>query len=147
MEPTTFDNFAIAVTELLDHLGVHDRFVYLHDFGAPVGFRIAMDHPELVRGLIVQSANAHQTGLGPQWKKTMEYWSHPDAENEAAAHAWVFMTNHVHLVGIPASEDSLERALRPLHTRHAQGINRARGWSGHLWQGRFFSSALDERYL
>jgi pimeloyl-ACP methyl ester carboxylesterase len=87
METTTFDNFAIAVTELLDHLGVGERFIYLHDFGAPVGFRIAMDHPELVRGLIVQSANAHQTGLGPQWKETMEYWSHPNAENETAATA------------------------------------------------------------
>jgi pimeloyl-ACP methyl ester carboxylesterase len=51
----------------------------LLDFGALVGLRIAMDRPDLVLGLILQSANAHQTGFGPQWKKTMEYWSHPDA--------------------------------------------------------------------
>ena len=57
LETTTFDNFAVAVTELLDHLGVRERFIYLHDFGAPVGFRIAMDHPELVRGLIVSPQN------------------------------------------------------------------------------------------
>ncbi len=94
LETTTFDNFAIAVTELLDFLEVRERFIYLHDFGAPVGFRIAMGHPDLVRGLIVQSANAHLTGLGPQWKKTMEHWSHPDAENEAAA------TAHLTLEGV-----------------------------------------------
>jgi putative transposase len=37
--------------------------------------------------------------------------------------------------------------LKPLHMRYAQRINRARGWKGHLWQGRFFSSPLDEAYL
>jgi pimeloyl-ACP methyl ester carboxylesterase len=94
LETTTFDSCASAVAELLDHLGVRERFINLHDFGAPVGFRIAMDHPELVRGLIVQSANAHLTGLGPQWKKVMEYWSHPDAKNEAAA------TAHLTLEGV-----------------------------------------------
>jgi len=57
------------------------------------------------------------------------------------------MTNHVHLVAVPAYEDSLEKVFRPLHTRYAQRINRARGRNGHLWQGRFFSSALDDRYL
>ena len=61
--------------------------------------------------------------------------------------AYCLMTNHVHLVAIPASENSLEKVLRPLHTRYAQRVNRARNWNGHLWQGRFFSSALDERYL
>jgi pimeloyl-ACP methyl ester carboxylesterase len=94
LEPTTFDNFAEAVTELLDHLEVRERFIYLHDFGTPVGLRIAMDHPELVRGLLVQSANAHHTGLGPQWKNTIAFWAHPDADNEAAAMA------HLNLEGI-----------------------------------------------
>jgi putative transposase len=41
----------------------------------------------------------------------------------------------------------LQRALKPLHMRYAQHINRKRQWSGHLWQGRFFSSPLDEAYL
>jgi pimeloyl-ACP methyl ester carboxylesterase len=112
LEPTTFDNFASAVTELLDHLGVHERFIYLHDFGAPVGFRIAMDHPELVRGLIVQSANAHETGLGPQWKQTMEYWSHPDAENEAAATAHLTLegVRSTYVRGVP---DDVARTISP----------------------------------
>ena len=61
--------------------------------------------------------------------------------------AYCLMANHVHLVAVPASQDSLHRVLKPVHMRHAQRINRARGWNGHLWQGRFFSSVLDEAYL
>lgn len=60
-----------------------DRYVYLHDFGAPVGLRIAMDDPGSVRGLIIQNANAHRSGFGPQWEDTLAFWSHPDEENEA----------------------------------------------------------------
>jgi putative transposase len=61
--------------------------------------------------------------------------------------AYCLMTNHVHLVVVPEREDALERALQPLHMRYAQRINRARRWSGHVWQGRFFSAVLDESYL
>jgi putative transposase len=61
--------------------------------------------------------------------------------------AYCLMTNHIHLVAVPANEDSLQCVLRPLHMRYAQRINRARGWKGHLWQGRFFSSPLDDAYL
>jgi putative transposase len=61
--------------------------------------------------------------------------------------AYCLMTNHVHLVVLPKTGDGLHRALKPLHMRHAQRINRARGWKGHLWQGRYFSSPLDEDYL
>ncbi len=61
--------------------------------------------------------------------------------------AYCLMTNHVHLVAVPESDDGLHHLLKPLHMRYAQRINRAKGWKGHLWQGRFFSSALDETYL
>jgi putative transposase len=61
--------------------------------------------------------------------------------------AYCLMTNHIHLVAIPRTEDGLQQTLKPLHMRYAQRINRTRGWKGHLWQGRFFSSALDEAYL
>ena len=61
--------------------------------------------------------------------------------------AYCLMTNHIHLVAVPRTEDGLQQTLKPLHMRFAQRINRTRGWKGHLWQGRFFSSALDEAYL
>lgn len=61
--------------------------------------------------------------------------------------AYCLMSNHVHLVAVPAGEDGLHRVLKPLHMRYAQRVNRANNWAGHLWQGRFLSSALDEAYL
>lgn len=61
--------------------------------------------------------------------------------------AYCLMTNHIHLVVVPAKEDGVERVLRPLHMRYAQRINREKGWKGHLWQGRYFSSPLDDEYL
>lgn len=61
--------------------------------------------------------------------------------------AYCLMPNHVHLVLVPATADGLQRMMKPLHMRYAQRVNRDRGWHGHLWQGRYFSSALDETYL
>lgn len=69
------------------------------------------------------------------------------ATHGVAILAYCLMRNHVHLVAVPTTSDSLQAALRPLHTRHAQRINREHDWRGHLWQGRFFSSPLDEVYL
>ena len=60
--------------------------------------------------------------------------------------AYCLMTNHIHLILKPEDEGGLQRVLKPLHMRYAQRINKANGWKGHLWQGRFFSSALDESY-
>lgn len=60
--------------------------------------------------------------------------------------AYCLMTNHIHLVLEPFAEDGLQQVLKPLHMRYAQHINRIRGWKGHVWQGRYFSSPLDERY-
>jgi putative transposase len=61
--------------------------------------------------------------------------------------AYCLMPNHVHLVLVPGAAENLHRALKPLHSRHAQRVHRARDWRGHLWQGRFFSSMLDDSYL
>jgi pimeloyl-ACP methyl ester carboxylesterase len=83
----SFSAFGQAISELMDHLSVGPRYVYLHDFGAPAGFQIAMQAPEQVLGLIVQNANAHRTGLGPAWAPVEDYWSHPNPENEAASTA------------------------------------------------------------
>jgi putative transposase len=61
--------------------------------------------------------------------------------------AYCLMRNHVHIVAVPESGDGLERVFRPLHTRYAQRINRAKNWRGHVLQGRYFSSALDGAYF
>lgn len=87
LQSPSFPAFGQAISELLDRLSVGPRYLYLHDYGAPVGLHIAMQAPERVLGLIVQNGNAHRTGLGPQWDGTQAYWSQPTPENEAAATA------------------------------------------------------------
>lgn len=100
----SFAAFAEAISELLDNLRIGSRYIYLHDFGASVGFDIAIRQPELVAGLIIQNANAHRTGFGPAWKETLDYWAHPNAENEAAATAHLTFegTRDQYLAGVPA---------------------------------------------
>lgn len=60
---------------------------------------------------------------------------------------YCLMTNHVHLLLIPPNEDAFARALKPVHKTYADTINKRMGWTGHLWQERFFSSAIDAAYL
>jgi len=57
------------------------------------------------------------------------------------------MSNHVHLIAIPHAEESLAKAVGRTHFRYTQYINRFHRRSGHLWQGRFYSCALDERHF
>ncbi len=64
-----------------------------------------------------------------------------------AVWAYCLMPNHVHLIVVPDSEDGLRRGLGEAHRRYTRRINFREGWRGHLWQGRFASFALDERYL
>ncbi|MDX8405174.1 MAG: transposase [Mariprofundus sp.] len=72
-------------------------------------------------------------------------WLHLYCEKHAVdILAYCLMTNHIHLVAVPQAGDGLQKVLKPLHMRYAQRINRAHGWRGHLWQGRYFSSPLDE---
>lgn len=61
--------------------------------------------------------------------------------------AYCLMPNHVHLVLVPSSADALHRALKVVHGRYAQRINRIRGQIGHFWQDRYFSSPLDSSYF
>lgn len=63
-----------------------------------------------------------------------------------AIHAYCLMTNHVHLVAVPAAEQSLADCLGPLHLRYAQHINRTQRLGGRLWQGRYFSCPLDDAH-
>jgi len=83
----TFARFADLVEGLLQELGIAKVHLYLHDFGAPVALELAMRDPRRVLGLIIQNANAHRSGMGPQWRGTIDYWNAPTKENERAATA------------------------------------------------------------
>ena len=99
----SFAALSEAIFELLDRFSVGPRYVYLHDYGAPVGLEIAMKAPELVSGLIVQNANAHRSGFGPEWRDTLAYYSQPTPENEAAATAHLTLegVRDQYLAGVP----------------------------------------------
>jgi len=60
---------------------------------------------------------------------------------------YCLMNNHVHIIAIPHAEDALAKAIGRTHFRYSQYINRFHHRSGHLWQGRFYSCALDERHF
>lgn len=100
----SFTEFGEAISALLVRLGIGPRYIYLHDFGAPVGFHIAMQAPEQVLGLIIQNANAHRTGFGPEWAATQAYWAQPTPKNEAAAttHLTFEGTRDQYISGVPA---------------------------------------------
>ncbi|HOO89908.1 MAG TPA: transposase [Syntrophales bacterium] len=61
--------------------------------------------------------------------------------------SYCLMNNHVHFVCVPRNDDSLARTLNTLHMRYSQYYNRRKGITGHLWQGRYYSSILDEVHL
>ncbi len=61
--------------------------------------------------------------------------------------AYCLMPNHTHLVAVPQTEDSMRKAIGEAHRRYTRMINFREGWRGHLWQGRFFSFVMDEKYL
>lgn len=64
-----------------------------------------------------------------------------------AIEGYCLMSNHVHLVGVPGTEQALAQAMGRTHLRYTQYINRLHRRSGHLWQGRFYSCALDPRHF
>ncbi len=80
-------------------------------------------------------------------KQYLEWLKEYCKEQKVEILAYCLMTNHIHLLAVPSTEDGLQRVLKPLHMRYAQKINRERGWKGHFWQGRYFSSPLDGEYL
>ena len=67
-------------------------------------------------------------------------------EHQVEVLAYCLMTNHIHLILKPATQNGLQKVLKPVHMRYSQYINKQKDWSGILWQGRFFSSALDDKY-
>lgn len=69
------------------------------------------------------------------------------ARHKTACLGWCLMTNHIHLILVPATEDGLRAPLASVHTAFSQRINRARDLSGHLFQGRFASYAMDQAHL
>lgn len=77
----SFDGLAKTISAFNEALKI-DRFaVYVFDYGAPVGFRLAVAHPERVAAIVTQNGNAYEEGLGDAWEPIRKYWAEPTAEN------------------------------------------------------------------
>src|SRR5450631_3699236 len=80
----TFGHYADLVDGLLGQLGTKSYAMYVMDYGAPVGYRLALKHPERVTGLIIQNGNAYEEGLKEFWDPIKAYWADgSDAHREA----------------------------------------------------------------
>lgn len=76
----TFDNLANIIEKFLNQLGVDKFFMYVFDYGAPIGFRIATKNPQKILGIINQNGNIYAEGLGKKWAARAEYWKNPTPE-------------------------------------------------------------------
>ena len=76
----TFDNLSEVVEGFISDLNISKFYMYVFDYGAPIGFRIAMKHPERILGIISQNGNVYAEGLGKKWEARAEYWAHPTHE-------------------------------------------------------------------
>jgi pimeloyl-ACP methyl ester carboxylesterase len=82
----TFDRIAELVDGLLDRVGIAKYAMYVVDYGAPVGWRLALKHPDRITGLIVQNGNAYEEGLKDFWDPVKAYWKDgSDAHRRALA--------------------------------------------------------------
>jgi pimeloyl-ACP methyl ester carboxylesterase len=80
----TFRNLAKVIDSFTRTIDL-DRFaMYVFDYGAPVGFRLALAHPERITAVISQNGNAYEEGLSEGWNPIQKYWKEPNAENRAA---------------------------------------------------------------
>lgn len=88
----TFDNFAKTINQFLIQRNIKDYVLVIHDYGAPVGFRIATRHPEKVKGFVVMNGNAYEEGFNKKaWAPIMTYWqnqNNPELEEGITSQAF-----------------------------------------------------------
>jgi pimeloyl-ACP methyl ester carboxylesterase len=80
----TFENMTNIVEELTEKLQLTKYTLYVMDYGAPIGYRLALRHPERAAGFIVQNGNAYEEGLLEFWDPIKKYWNDASPENRAA---------------------------------------------------------------
>jgi pimeloyl-ACP methyl ester carboxylesterase len=82
----TFENLTNVIDKLVEQLGLDKFSLYVMDYGAPIGYRLALRRPDQVQALIVQNGNAYDEGLREFWDPIKKYWADAKPENRAALH-------------------------------------------------------------
>jgi pimeloyl-ACP methyl ester carboxylesterase len=80
----TFDRLARVIERFTETVGLTRFAVMVFDYGAPVGFRLAVSHPERIAAIISQNGNAYEEGLSEGWNPIQAYWKDPSEANRAA---------------------------------------------------------------
>jgi pimeloyl-ACP methyl ester carboxylesterase len=84
----TFDNLAAHAEDLLfKNLGLKEFSIYVQDYGAPVGYRIASKHPDAIRSIVVQNGNAYEEGIGSAFDPMKPFWANRNSETEKPVRA------------------------------------------------------------
>ncbi|KRM54490.1 alpha/beta fold hydrolase [Lacticaseibacillus sharpeae] len=76
----TFAQLTAVTADLLTELKITSYYMYVFDYGAPIGFRLAMADPHAILGIVSQNGNVYAQGLGPKWAERAKYWAHPTPE-------------------------------------------------------------------
>jgi pimeloyl-ACP methyl ester carboxylesterase len=113
----TFDHYAEIMNHFTEALGLLRYTLYMQDYGGPVGFRMALAHPERIEALIVQDAVAHNEGLGDIWKPRRAFWTDREA-NES--------TLRTNLLSLPSTR-----------TRHVGSDPHVERYDPDLWTDEF----------
>jgi pimeloyl-ACP methyl ester carboxylesterase len=104
----TFDALAATMNAFVEALELQHYALYVFDYGAPTGFRLAMAHPERVTAIVSQNGNAYEDGLGDAWDPIRTYWATPSAENREVVRKSVLNlegTKFQYLHGVARPED------------------------------------------
>jgi len=113
----TFDHIAEIMNHFIEALRLSRYTLYMHDYGGPVGFRMALAHPDRIEALIIQNAVAHDEGLGANWKLRWDFWS------ERAANESMLRIN---LLSLPTTR-----------TRHVGNDPAVERYNPDLWTDEF----------
>lgn len=99
----TFDRYALLVSKFTDAVGLKTYSLFMQDYGAPVGMRLAMTRPEAVTSMIFQNGNVYADGLGKMWESRKEYWANRQKFEEKfqAAHLSLTVTRQRHIGSDP----------------------------------------------
>jgi pimeloyl-ACP methyl ester carboxylesterase len=108
----TFEAMARTIDAFTQKIGLERLFLYIHDFGAPVAYYLALARPDRVLGLIIQNGSSHQEGLGPNWDASKAYWADPTPENRRKLPEWLNFegVRHTYVGDIP---DEVKPLLAP----------------------------------
>ncbi len=116
----SFNQLALTIEAFTRAVKVDHYAIYVFDYGAPTGFRLAMVHPERVTAIVSQNGNAYEEGLGDAWDPIRKYWAAPTAENRDILHKsiltdggtrWQYTHGVANPESIPPESYTLDAAL------------------------------------